>query len=787
MRKMLFRMMATLMTVAVLAAGMCLCVSAASGTGTSTYYYNLQEDHRTVFNAGDEIYVSNSAELADPDYIAYGFPSDLKAKLEILEYGAYANGNGYSIKILINGYWDSCNGYLIHQSGNHWKYWCWGGAYRGYDVYIYTCQTGAFAPGDVTIRFDGSGNITGAVLFDCTSDAVPVPADMLNITDNTVNYASGDYTRTATLGGVNIVAVDSSGIYDQYFGNSSLSGPEAEAIKAELANANSDADVQRILAKTQALLDVTAAAEAQKTAIENNTDLTAMEKIVLQAAVEDALTCAKSDIQNAQSAYDAQQARSAGLQAMELIGQKTDAIAEVTRTAKAKKAAIDEMPGLSAAEKTARKDAVDSAADAAKAAINDAENTAKVSEALTNASAAMELEKDKAQAISDIILQAQIQQQKLGELPNLKEDEKAALREQLNDTVAAAKAAVEQVEEPGHLSGVKAGALAALQLKGEKAAAMDAATENTAELIARIKALEHLSGEDKLAQIEKAENDLVVTKAAINAAAGNAAVEAVAAKHQCVCALEEICAKMLDAVAAQDALSDAEKALYTEAIREKADAAALALGADPADHQRIIAEATAQMQEHVDDAVALDFVKNYVCDAQSKIYSGVTADNADQILSGEAAWSAMTEAQKAKADARIAAANRELEGAPRSYEEFTVAVNDFAAASADQFIKDYLTGKDEKIYKDANKDNYAQILSGSADWEKMSQAQKDAVNAKLTANGAKTYEDMLARAEAVKKSIVPPTGDSFALLLPVCLMVISLFAMTALCLRKRPV
>ncbi len=1004
MHKKLLRTAAVLTVALALLMGMGLSANAASGSGSSTYYYNLQEDHRTAFQAGDEIYVSNLSTLEDPDYIAYGFPSELKAKLEILEYGAYTNGNGYSIKILINGYWDSCNGYLIHQSGNHWKYWCWGGAYQGYDVYIYTCQSGAFAPGDVTIQFDSAGNITGAVLFAGTTDAVPVPASMLSITDNTVNYAAGDYTRTATLGGVNIVAVDSNGIYDQYLAGSGLSGPEAEAIKAQLANAQNDADVQRILAQALALKDVNAAAEAEKLAIDNNPHLSAPEKVVLKSALDSALSSAKAAINSAGSIGGVDTAKADGIAALELVGEKAAAIAAVQQAADAKKAAIDDMPGLSPAEKGAMKLSVNDAADAAKSAVNSASTPLAVTQALENGNAALALVADKAQAISDLSLEAELQKQTIRNLPNLNDIEKLSLYSDLADALDAAKAAVDLTRDPAALADAKADGLAAVQLVGQKAAAADAVIANAAEkkaqirqlaelsgpekeameqqiddaaaaaraaigqaddgqgvdiaasagngaidliaekanalhtgrlytkklledidalehltneekqalkdrvteagdayalavngagqsaellsatqalhaagdLIAKqaeamdavnlaaaekkaavkalphlteeekqekyreldtaaaaaktainqaadepgirsaqsagesaltllgekaeamdaaaklaadtaagIQALESLSAQDKKALLQAVDAELAAAKTAINSTADPEAMDAQVAQLRSVYALQAARARTLDTVSGQKHLSDAEKLLYAGKLDTLADTAISALSDAGADPEAIIAAAVSAMEETADDAVAVAFVKGHVSGTDGNIYTQIDTGNADQILSGKAVWAEMTAAQQKKADALIAAANQGSPDAPQSYQAFVLATQQFADASAEDFIRKHLTDDDGKIYPDATRDNYRKILSAKTDWDGLSQAEKDAVNKKLTESGSKTYEALLAAADWLSRTDNPKTGDPFAL--PLCLMLLTLssFAMLALCLKRK--
>lgn len=54
------------------------------------------------------------------------------------------------------------------------------------------------------------------------------------------------------------------------------------------------------------------------------------------------------------------------------------------------------------------------------------------------------------------------------------------------------------------------------------------------------------------------------------------------------------------------------------------------------------------------------------------------------------------------------------------------------------------------IYQETDGNNYKQIRSDLNSWNKMRQDEKDIVNANLTANGGKTYEELLKQANDVK-------------------------------------
>lgn len=85
-------------------------------------------------------------------------------------------------------------------------------------------------------------------------------------------------------------------------------------------------------------------------------------------------------------------------------------------------------------------------------------------------------------------------------------------------------------------------------------------------------------------------------------------------------------------------------------------------------------------------------------------------------------------------------------------------LNTMIEAKANEFIEKYVSDASGTIYKTATKDNYKQILSGKAEWDKLTQAEKDAINKKLLENGGKTYEELLKVAEAIEKELAAKNG-----------------------------
>ena len=83
------------------------------------------------------------------------------------------------------------------------------------------------------------------------------------------------------------------------------------------------------------------------------------------------------------------------------------------------------------------------------------------------------------------------------------------------------------------------------------------------------------------------------------------------------------------------------------------------------------------------------------------------SNNADQILAGKESWAEMTDEQKAKANALIEAGT---DGAIATYDDYVLACETFVKEEADKFVKNYLTGEDGQMYKEATAKNYEQIF-----------------------------------------------------------------------------
>ncbi len=147
-------------------------------------------------------------------------------------------------------------------------------------------------------------------------------------------------------------------------------------------------------------------------------------------------------------------------------------------------------------------------------------------------------------------------------------------------------------------------------------------------------------------------------------------------------------------------------------------------------------------------SAASDFIYSYVSDGDvDNPYLEATADNYEQILSGESDWDAMSEAEQAAVNAILTAAWQDAGNEGELTYPMLLAQAQ-AIADANAFEEAYLTGSDGELYTAATADNYEQILAGASEWASMSDEAKAQVNADLTeAYGSDlTYDDLLAQA-----------------------------------------
>ncbi len=935
MRKKLLVVLMTLILTVTAAAGMSITVNAAEGSGSSTYYYNLSKETSNTFSVGDVIFLTEvNTGVEDPDYLSYSWPSVLSAKVQVTS--GMSAGNHYC-NTALSGYashytvtvlqrsdnFDSCTQGCIYQgSGNQWYYSCNYGGVKNLTVYLYKCQTGSFTAGDVTFTWNPDGSISGAKIFEGTANEVTVPSYMIDIDDNTVDPSIGDYTRIAILGGVTAKAVDGSLAYEPYIQDlEGLSPAEKEVIKNELDLATSDAAVKQIISdaqtksqnhliakenakndinaavssaklqidamsnlsneekelkkqeidnqaaitktaidtaysdtleevlnnglnaidlvcdKAQAIDDINKSAADTKAYIDSLENLSNDEKTAMKDKVDSDAAASKSAITSATDTLGVEKATSDGLTAIQLDSAKAKAIDDINKSAADTKAYIDSLENLSDDEKIAMKDKVDSDAAASKSAINSATDTLGVEKATFDGLAAIQLDSAKAKVIDDINKSAADTKAYIGSLENLSDDEKIAMKDKVDSDAAASKSAITSATDTLGVEKATSDGLAAIQLDSVKAKAIDDINKSAADTKAYIDSLENLSNDEKIAMKDKVDSDAAASKSAINSATDTLGVEKATSDGLAAIQLDSAKAKATDdinksaadtkayidslenlsddeKIAMKDkvdtnltatlqkindatvsdtltpivtdcityngiraaeseahdivegltSLTDKEKENYFDIIEETVAAAFESIDATDTlanDYANILQgiedTVISTLNDCTDDAIAEDFVKSYVADENGILYPTATRENIDQILSGKNDWDNLTETQRNKVNLLISNANKNIPGAPQSYEEYVLAGEEFATKSAEDFIKEYLTGADNNIYKYVTDLNYKQILSGKAVWDSLSNTEKETINKILAANGNDadndTYPEMLAFTETIDKNV----------------------------------
>ena len=609
--------------------------AAENGTGTGTFYHGIDVNNSKIFNTNDTICISTNSGLADPNYASLGFPSALSAKLAIT--GAQisdGNGVGYPVAVLEKDpLFDGCTTGKLLYTADGWRYWCSGGAVVGAGLYyIYDVGNSAFTADDVTVTAKDlpasgtatKGNFTVQVAVNGTNYTV----SDYGFTDQALDVENGDATVGFNVGGALITKVVPEAAVPAIEGLAFLTDAEKNTFKGQLNGLGTDAEVKAVVdaAKTQA------------------------------------------------------QANAAKI--------KNDAAAGIDSDAQAAMDAIDSLDNLTSAEKQDKKDEIKATADNAKNAIYNAASPAAVESAKQQGSADMALIQSKAEAMDGIAADAKAAKEAIDKLDNLTKAEKNVKKSEVDSAAAAAKNAVNAAADADGINNAVQNGQAAIAFAQAKAVAADGVMEAAKEAKKGIDALENLTS--------------------------------------------------------------AEKAALKAGIDDEADDAKVAID-NAADEDAILAalgNAEAAFLDTLDDAAAQDFVNAYTM-GKDGLYKEINSNNADQILAGKGPWAEMTDGQKAKANALIEAGTG---GSVATYDDYVLACEKFVKEEADKFVKNYLTGEDGQMYKEATAKNYEQILSGKADWDKKSQAEKDAINAALMANGGKSYEELLKLSGEIKEN-----------------------------------
>ena len=278
--------------------------------------------------------------------------------------------------------------------------------------------------------------------------------------------------------------------------------------------------------KNAAKQEITAAANTKKSAIDNNTALTAEEKQTAKNAVDAAATQANRNIDSATNQAGVDTAKNNGKQAINAVPvngtAKAAAKQEITAAANTKKSAIDGQAGLTSEEKQTAKNAVDTEATKAKAAIDKATDQAGVNKAKNDGLTAIEAVNPvgKEKALEAIQTASEAKIASIDKNAKLSDDEKATAKAEVAKAAIAAVNAINEAKDQAGVdsaqtTGVKA--IEAVNPVGKEKALEAIQTASEAKIAS-------IDKNAKLSDDEKATAKAEVAKAAI--AAVNAINEA---------------------------------------------------------------------------------------------------------------------------------------------------------------------------------------------------------------------------------------------------------------------
>ncbi|MCE0455200.1 DUF1542 domain-containing protein [Staphylococcus haemolyticus] len=315
------------------------------------------------------------------------------------------------------------------------------------------------------------------------------------------------------------------------------------------------------------------AVTAKKEAINNTPNATEEEKVAAKAKVDEAVTEAKKAIDQATNNGDVDNAKTNGVEAINhvqpTVVKKDEAKTAIDNAAQAKKAEIDQTPNATEEEKAAAKAKVDEAANNAKASIDQARNNNDVDTAKTNGIEAINhvqptvVKKDEAKTAIDNVAQAK--KAEIDQTPNATEEEKVAAKAKVDEAVTEAKKAIDQATHNGDVDNAKSNGVEAINhvqptvvKKDEAKTAIDNAAQAKK---AEIDQTPNATEEEKVAAKAKVDKAVTEAKKAIDQATHNGDVDN--AKSNGVEAINHVqptVVKKDEAKAAIDKATEAKKA-----------------------------------------------------------------------------------------------------------------------------------------------------------------------------------------------------------------------------------
>ncbi|MBW3855849.1 DUF1542 domain-containing protein [Staphylococcus haemolyticus] len=292
-----------------------------------------------------------------------------------------------------------------------------------------------------------------------------------------------------------------------------------------------------VVKKDEAKTAIDKAAEAKKAEIDQTPNATDEEKAAAKAKVDEAVTTAKNAIDQATNNAGVDTAKSNGLDSINNIQptvvKKDEAKAAIDKAAEAKKAEIDQTPNATDEEKAAAKAKVDEAVTTAKNAIDQATNNAGVDTAKTNGVDSINnvqptvVKKDEAKTAIENAARAK--KAEIDQTPNATDEEKVAAKAKVDEAVNNAKASIDQATNNDGVDTAKSNGLDSINniqptvvKKDEAKTAIDKAAEAKK---AEIDQTPNATDEEKAAAKAKVDEAVTTAKNAIDQATNNAGVD----------------------------------------------------------------------------------------------------------------------------------------------------------------------------------------------------------------------------------------------------------------------
>nr|WP_087503703.1 SasC/FmtB family protein [Staphylococcus haemolyticus] len=290
--------------------------------------------------------------------------------------------------------------------------------------------------------------------------------------------------------------------------------------------------------KNQAKQIITDQANSKKAEIDQTPNATDEEKAAAKAKVDEAVTTAKNAIDQATNNNGVDTAKTNGVDAINnvqpTVVKKDEAKTAIDKAAEAKKAEIDQTPNATDEEKAAAKAKVDEAVNNAKASIDQVTNNEGVDTAKSNGLDSINnvqptvVKKDEAKTAIENAARAK--KAEIDQTPNATDEEKVAAKAKVDEAVNNAKASIDQATNNDGVDTAKSNGLDSINniqptvvKKDEAKAAIDKAAEAKK---AEIDQTPNATDEEKAAAKAKVDEAVTTAKNAIDQTTNNVGVDA---------------------------------------------------------------------------------------------------------------------------------------------------------------------------------------------------------------------------------------------------------------------